>query len=465
MTKCMYYDSLSFLVDVRSEIIWQTLWARAMVEMDAKELTKAGQTDKKIVGTSEIKEENTSTSHNINDEKAKQDITTDKYESEEVHANKFIEDGSNDNAEKTGGQTADNIEKYNVIGPEKDNTSDGNATKTNDESKINNSNEGVEESAEVGQAKIISSETNKDKENPKEAEVVSDEIIKDSDKVEKKNQEGEVQLKDKKENGSTEPTETNDKLENKTAGGALFSINDVDELEEDEEEGKKEETEISEEETNKKKRPSLAEEDEGPEHKKLNTGSIGKDEKDEGKKLPPEDKDDPALKKQEAPMHQLPEITREDKTLEEVLEMMDDEDFTPIIPDAVTDYYLAKSGFSTSNRKIKRLLALATQKFISDIATDAYEYSRIRSNSAVYNSANPQVRARALMTATVMNIQGSNPSEKSDGENGNAENATSSLTNGPGQQAQNQKVTLTMEDLSSALDEYGLNVNRPQFYR
>lgn len=257
MTKCMYYDSLSFLVDVRSEIIWQTLWARAMVEMDAKELTKAGQTDKKIVGTSEIKEENTSTSHNINDEKAKQDITTDKYESEEVHANKFIEDGSNDNAEKTGGQTADNIEKYNVIGPEKDNTSDGNATKTNDESKINNSNEGVEESAEVGQAKIISSETNKDKENPKEAEVVSDEIIKDSDKVEKKNQEGEVQLKDKKENSSTEPTETNDKLENKTAGGALFSINDVDELEEDEEEGKKEETEISEEETNKKKKTIL----------------------------------------------------------------------------------------------------------------------------------------------------------------------------------------------------------------
>ncbi|KAF6006445.1 hypothetical protein HII13_005122 [Brettanomyces bruxellensis] len=407
-----------------------------MVEMDAKELTKAGQTDKKIVGTSEIKEENTSTSHNINDEKAKQDITTDKYESEEVHANKFIEDGSNDNAEKTGGQTADNIEKYNVIGPEKDNTSDGNATKTNDESKINNSNEGVEESAEVGQAKIISSETNKDKENPKEAEVVSDEIIKDSDKVEKKNQEGEVQLKDKKENSSTEPTETNDKLENKTAGGALFSIND-----------KKPKYQRK---KQIKKRPSLAEEDEGPEHKKLNTGSIEKDEKDEGKKLPPEDKDDPALKKQEAPMHQLPEITREDKTLEEVLEMMDDEDFTPIIPDAVTDYYLAKSGFSTSNRKIKRLLALATQKFISDIATDAYEYSRIRSNSAVYNSANPQVRARALMTATVMNIQGSNPSEKSDGENGNAENATSSLTNGPGQQAQNQKVTLTMEDLSSA---------------
>ncbi len=432
-----------------------------MVETDAKESTKAGQTDEKIVGTSEITEENTSTAGNINDEKAKQDITTDKGESEEAHANKSIEDGSNDNAEKTEGQTADNIEKNNVIEPEKGNTSDGNETKTNDESKMNNSNEGVEESAEVGQAKIISSETNKDKENPTEAEAVSDEIIEDSDKIEKKNQE-EVQLKDKKENSSTE---TNDKLENKAAGGALFSINDVDELEEDEEEGKKEETKISKEETNNKKRPSLAEEDEGPEHKKLNAGSIEKNEKDEGKKLPPEDKDDPALKKQEAPMHQLPEITREDKTLEEVLEMMDDEDFTPIIPDAVTDYYLAKSGFSTSNRKIKRLLALATQKFISDIATDAYEYSRIRSNSAVYNSANPQVRARALMTATVMNIQGSNPSEKSDGENGNAENATSSLTNGPGQQAQNQKVTLTMEDLSSALDEYGLNVNRPQFYR
>ncbi|ODV63823.1 Taf10p [Ascoidea rubescens DSM 1968] len=136
----------------------------------------------------------------------------------------------------------------------------------------------------------------------------------------------------------------------------------------------------------------------------------------------------------------LPEYSRKDKTLKEILEMMDE--YAPIIPDAVTDYYLAKNGFECSDKRIKRLLALATQKFISDIAADAYEYSRIRSSSAVYNSSNPQVRARAL-AASQLGVQ----------------NTTSSSGNNQG------KIVLTMNDLSSALGEYGLNINKPDFYR
>lgn len=97
-----------------------------------------------------------------------------------------------------------------------------------------------------------------------------------------------------------------------------------------------------------------------------------------------------------AAMPDLPELSRKDKSLKEVLDLMDGE-FAPIIPDAVTDYYLAKNGFETSDVKIKRLLALATQKFILDVAQDAYEYSRIRNSSSVYNSANPQVRAKQLI--------------------------------------------------------------------
>lgn len=155
----------------------------------------------------------------------------------------------------------------------------------------------------------------------------------------------------------------------------------------------------------------------------------------------------------------LPQFTRKDKTLLEFLNSMDQ--YAPIIPDAVTDFYLAKSGFESSDRRIKRLLALATQKFISDIASDAYQYSRIRSASSISSSSNPQARAKALVA----------------GMNGNAANAN--MTSGPnaaGQQAQptaasgvssnNQgKLVLTMEDLGSALAEYGLNIKRPDFYR
>lgn len=205
----------------------------------------------------------------------------------------------------------------------------------------------------------------------------------------------------------------------------------------------------------------------------------------------------------------IPELTRADKTLDELLDLLDDPDFTPIIPDAVTDYYVAKSGLDlnfTSNieaTKIKRLLALATQKFISDIATDAYEYSRIRSNTAVYSSNNPQSRARALMLATMAKAKGStnNNNNNSNNNNNNNNSNDGNNTNGTGNDANSnddssnnnanpnggnadgditvngsslnpaganqnkEKVSLKIEDLSSALDEYGLNINRPQFYR
>ncbi|KAK6197987.1 putative transcription initiation factor TFIID subunit [Scheffersomyces amazonensis] len=168
----------------------------------------------------------------------------------------------------------------------------------------------------------------------------------------------------------------------------------------------------------------------------------------------------------------LPELTRKDMTLKKVLDLMDDE-FQPIIPDVITDYYLAKNGFETSNIKIKRLLALATQKFVSDITQDAYEYSRIRNSSAVYNSSNPQVRAKQLLQgqqyANQQSITGSSTGGGTiaadggvEGGSGNEQSQPTSHSNAGNQQG---KIVLTMEDLSSALSEYGMNTSRPDFYR
>lgn len=156
----------------------------------------------------------------------------------------------------------------------------------------------------------------------------------------------------------------------------------------------------------------------------------------------------------------LPELARKDKTLQEVLELMDG-DYAPVIPDAVTDYYLAKNGFESSDVKIKRLLALATQKFILDVAQDAYEYSRIRNSSTVYNSSNPQVRAKQLLQGQ----QYANQQQISGGSGGNAEGDAPQQHTSNNAGNQQGKVVLTMEDLSSALGEYGLNTSRPDFYR
>lgn len=168
-----------------------------------------------------------------------------------------------------------------------------------------------------------------------------------------------------------------------------------------------------------------------------------------------------------AAMPDLPELSRKDKSLKEVLDLMDGE-FAPIIPDAVTDYYLAKNGFETSDVKIKRLLALATQKFILDVAQDAYEYSRIRNSSSVYNSANPQVRAKQLIQgqqyANQQLITGSVGGSGS-GVEGQGDQQQPLQHTGSNAGNQQGKIVLTMEDLSSALNEYGLNTSRPDFYR
>lgn len=162
-----------------------------------------------------------------------------------------------------------------------------------------------------------------------------------------------------------------------------------------------------------------------------------------------------------ASLLELPELTRKDKTLLEMLELMKGE-FAPIIPDGVTDYYLAKNGFETADIRVKRLLALATQKFISDIAQDAYEYSRIRSSSTVYNSSNPQTRAKQLLQSQQYANQQNNGSNGNLDGSGDQQQPLLHANNAGNQQG---KIVLTMEDLSSALTEYGVNAKRPDFYR
>ncbi|KAG5641984.1 hypothetical protein DXG03_003837, partial [Asterophora parasitica] len=73
------------------------------------------------------------------------------------------------------------------------------------------------------------------------------------------------------------------------------------------------------------------------------------------------------------------EEARKDRTLAEFMLMLDD--YEPLIPNEVTDYYLQRVGFECEDVRLKRLLSLAAQKFVSDIAADAYQHARIRTNA------------------------------------------------------------------------------------
>eukprot|EP00092_Neocalanus_flemingeri_P022096 GFUD01023967.1.p1 GENE.GFUD01023967.1~~GFUD01023967.1.p1 ORF type:complete len:162 (-),score=62.73 GFUD01023967.1:166-600(-) len=97
------------------------------------------------------------------------------------------------------------------------------------------------------------------------------------------------------------------------------------------------------------------------------------------------------------------------------------EDYTPTIPDSVTAHYLATAGLETTDPRILRLVSLAAQKFVSDVASDALTNCKMR-------------QANATVTTT---------------KKGGKE----------------KKYVMTTEDLSLALGEHGVNVRKPPYYQ
>lgn len=95
-------------------------------------------------------------------------------------------------------------------------------------------------------------------------------------------------------------------------------------------------------------------------------------------------------------------------------------DYTPTVPDELVEHYLAKSGFQCPDVRLIRLVAVATQKFISEVATDALQHCKARQSSVVKDKRDKQQKEKRLV--------------------------------------------LTMEDLSRALKEYGVNLKHQEYF-
>ncbi|XP_063702749.1 transcription initiation factor TFIID subunit 10 [Culicoides brevitarsis] len=107
--------------------------------------------------------------------------------------------------------------------------------------------------------------------------------------------------------------------------------------------------------------------------------------------------------------------------------LMQLEDYTPTIPDAVTNHYLNSAGFdASSDPRIVRLISIAAQKFISDIANDALIHCKTRTSNA--NSSHASSKQQK---------------DKS---------------------AKDRKFTMTMEDLQPALNDYGITVRKAHYF-
>eukprot|EP01130_Rhizamoeba_saxonica_P015103 TRINITY_DN6716_c0_g1_i1.p1 TRINITY_DN6716_c0_g1~~TRINITY_DN6716_c0_g1_i1.p1 ORF type:complete len:107 (-),score=27.60 TRINITY_DN6716_c0_g1_i1:52-372(-) len=88
------------------------------------------------------------------------------------------------------------------------------------------------------------------------------------------------------------------------------------------------------------------------------------------------------------------------------------ENFVPVIPEEVVDFYLKKSGFNCPDPTVRRFVALATQKFMTEVAHDSMQYCKLRQASS-----------------------------------------------------KRRNLVLTTDDLSNSLSEYGINVNKPPYHQ
>ncbi|KAL2108000.1 hypothetical protein VUR80DRAFT_4416 [Thermomyces stellatus] len=164
----------------------------------------------------------------------------------------------------------------------------------------------------------------------------------------------------------------------------------------------------------------------------------------------------------------LPEArlpTKKDTSLREFLGKMDD--YAPIIPDAVTHYYMTKAGLPPppqTDPRLARLLALATQKFIADVSADAYQYSRIRASNTNTNNPMGNLGAAAGFPIPGQQAGGAQPG-KEQGKGGSLLGIQRPGYGGGGSGGSANKTILTIEDLGMALGEYGVNVKRSEFYR
>mmetsp|Transcript_8687 Transcript_8687/g.16460 ORF Transcript_8687/g.16460 Transcript_8687/m.16460 type:complete len:139 (+) Transcript_8687:97-513(+) len=97
-------------------------------------------------------------------------------------------------------------------------------------------------------------------------------------------------------------------------------------------------------------------------------------------------------------------------------------DYTPTIPDALTEYYLQSSGMVDPGVHLTRLISLAAQRFVAGIAEEAHWYCEQRQQSTAKSKIEQ------------------------------------------GYDARDKRKVLTTEDLAAAMKEYGVDIKKPMYY-
>lgn len=150
-------------------------------------------------------------------------------------------------------------------------------------------------------------------------------------------------------------------------------------------------------------------------------------------------------------------IDTESKTPGEILDefCMKLEDVNTTMPDSVINHYMKKAGFIVNDPKLVKIISIASQKFISEIVNDVMQHHKLKTKSATTTAASAPSAAQAT-TATNSKATAADKAKAAAASANMAANADKSTGIPP--------LTLTLEDLSQVLTEYGINVKKPYYF-
>ncbi|KAI5148306.1 transcription initiation factor TFIID subunit 10 [Enteropsectra breve] len=106
----------------------------------------------------------------------------------------------------------------------------------------------------------------------------------------------------------------------------------------------------------------------------------------------------------------------DDKEFNEFKEKI--ENYNPLIPDLILDYYMEKCGVESCDANVKKTISLMAHKFMTDAAFGAFQYHKIHSKAAQKDK----------------------------------------------RFSKEKKITLQVNDLEKALCDMGIDISRPYYY-
>ena len=134
------------------------------------------------------------------------------------------------------------------------------------------------------------------------------------------------------------------------------------------------------------------------------------------------------------------------------------------MPDSVIAHYMKKTGFIVNDPKLVKVVSIASQKFISEIVNDVMQHHKLKSKTsgggqAATSSSGTNVAGSANLAGTGSGSnQSSQQQQASTSTQANSNKAKSVST------VSTVGLTLTLEDLSQVLTEYGINVKKPYYF-